>query len=253
MSKEKGRDALPAVPKDLAPLARSAVPAGLQYGEYRQYLRRDFYYSCAYCTMSEGEAHGIAFTIDHYEPRRAVPQLENEYGNLLYSCSGCNIFKGDRYPPKEARKKGHRFFRPDQDIYEEHFQQKGIRVASETNVGQFSIDFLELNRQSLRKIRELRDRLLNCAPLVSADILELRRFKIDQLPPHVKGLALVAIRRMEAAQKRIVEDIDSLLRDFARSTLLDPDPETEEQAKARAAKSKHLRGLFPGVWQARNK
>lgn len=239
--------------KGVALLARTAVPPGLHYGEYRQYLRRDFYYSCAYCTMAETEAHGIAFAIDHYEPKRASPELENEYGNLLYSCDTCNVMKGDRCPPPEARAKGHRFFRPDKDIYDDHFQTEGIRIKSNTNVGNFSIDFLELNRLSLRRLREIRERLINCAPLVSEEILDIRKFKIDQLPPHVRGLALIAIRRAEAAQKEFAENIDSLLREFARSILLEPEPEAKSQAKERAAKSKNFRGLFPGVWQARNK
>ena len=148
------------------PLTRSVVPpTGLRYGEYRQHLRRDFYYSCAYCTMAETESHGMGFEIDHYEPRTAAPHLEDDYGNLLYACETCNNMKGDRCPPPKARADGHPFFRPDQDIYDEHFQTRNSLVESETNVGKFSIDFLELNRLSLRTLREIRARLRNALPL----------------------------------------------------------------------------------------
>lgn len=58
-------------------VVRSAVPVGRPYNEYKRYLRRDFFYSCAYCTIAETEAQAIRFTIDHYEPRNAQPQLEN--------------------------------------------------------------------------------------------------------------------------------------------------------------------------------
>jgi hypothetical protein len=238
----------PSVP---ALLTRSTVTAGLHYGEYRQTLRHDFYYSCAYCTMSEDEAHGIAFEIDHYEPQRARPDLENDYGNLMYSCSVCNNMKGDLSPPQPARADSYRFFRPDQDDFNEHFRAKGVTLASDTNVGKFSIDFLELNRLSLRKIREIRERLAKAAPVVSEQVLSLRNFKIDQLPPNVRALAVVAIRRARAAEQKLTEDIDTLLREFARSSIVDPDPDSTERSKVRAAESKKLRSLYAGSWRAR--
>jgi len=203
--------------------------------------------------MCETEAHGIAFEIDHYEPKRGAPHLENDYDNLMYACQPCNNLKGDRCPPSEARAEGHRFFRPDQDIYDDHFQLKDRRLDSETNVGKFSIEYLDLNRLGLRRLREIRERLLNTAPIVAEDIFELRKFKIDQLPQNVKGLALLAIRRMEEAHDKISKDIDALLRDFARSALLGPDPDAETRAKDRAEKARQLRRLFPGAWQAREK
>ena len=55
----------------------------------------------------------IRFTIDHYEPRSARPELENDYNNLMYCCDTCNSLKGDRCPPQSARHDGFRFYRPD--------------------------------------------------------------------------------------------------------------------------------------------
>jgi hypothetical protein len=110
-----------------------------------------------------------------------------------------------------------------------------------------------LNRLSLRKLRELRERLVKCAPLVSASVLELRKFKLDQLPPSLRGLALIAIRKAEAAQKQFAEDIDSLLRNFARSELIDPDPDVGERAEERAAELEKLKVIFPGTWRGPRK
>lgn len=231
-------------------LKRSPVPAGLKYGEYRPSLRRDFFYLCAYCGMSEAEAHGIGFEIDHYEPRKARPDLENEYANLMYSCEVCNVMKGDRCPPEKARAQGHRFFRPDEDIYDEHFRTNGIRLEHKSNVGNYSIWALHLNRLSLRKLRELRKRLMDCAPVVNESILALRRFQLDQIPPHARGLALIAIKRAEAAQNQMAEAIDDLLRGFARSALIDPDPDADAQAEERASELMKLQALFPGKWRA---
>jgi hypothetical protein len=110
-----------------------------------------------------------------------------------------------------------------------------------------------LNRLSLRKLRELRERLVKCAPLVSASVLELRKFKLDQLPPSLRALALIAIRKAEAAQKQFAEDIDSLLRNFARSELIDPDPDVGERAEERAAELEKLKAIFPGTWRGPRK
>lgn len=96
-------------------VTRSEVPACLPYSEYRPYLRYDFICSCAYCTMTESEAQAIRFTIDHYHPQNARPDLIDEYSNLMYACDECNTRKGDRYPPTSAQTNGIRFFRPDQD------------------------------------------------------------------------------------------------------------------------------------------
>src|SRR5438067_4689566 len=100
---------------------RSEVEPDLPYREYREQLREDFTYSCAYCTTSEFEAQGIRMVIDHYEPRKLRSDLENSYENLMYSCDDCNVLKGDRSPPQSARDDGYRFFRPDQDYRHETF------------------------------------------------------------------------------------------------------------------------------------
>src|ERR1700722_5601923 len=102
--------------RDKRIVTRSQVEPGKRYTEYRQPLRRDFFYSCAYCTMTEFEAQSIRMTIDHYEPRNARRDLENDYTNLMYACTVCNERKGDRYPPPEARADGKRFFRADAEV-----------------------------------------------------------------------------------------------------------------------------------------
>src|SRR5690242_12105740 len=116
-------------------VTRSPVEPGRRYTEYRQSLRRDFFYSCAYCSMTEFEAQSIRMTIDHYEPRNERRDLENDYSNLMYACSVCNERKGDRCPPPEARKDGKRFFRADVETRPDHFEVDGVIIKSKTNVG----------------------------------------------------------------------------------------------------------------------
>jgi hypothetical protein len=234
-------------------VTRSNVPSGMEYGEYRKYLRYDFIYSCAYCTMSEAEALAIRFTIDHYEPRKARPDLKNEYSNLMYSCDACNQRKGDRCPPPEARNDDYRFFRPDKDVYQDHFQRNGIRLDSKSNVGTYSIEALDLNRLALRRLRKIRERLTKCDQLVTQGVLGLRKFHIDQLPPNVKGAAALAIKEAVSVANQIVSDIDSLLRGYAHSPFIDDDPESKSRYKERSDKLKQLEALHPGNWRAPRK
>ena len=164
-----------------------------------------------------------------------------------------NVRKGDRCPPPEARKDNYRFFRPDQDVYHEHFQKSGILLESQSNVGEYSIDALDLNRHSLRRLRNIRERLTKCDRFVAEGVLGLRRFHIDQLPPNIKGSANRAITEAVSVASQMGEDIDTLLRDRAHSKLIDPDPESESRAQQRAAKMKGLEALYPGSWRAPRK
>jgi HNH endonuclease len=231
---------------------RSSVPVNLPYGEYRQYLRRDFFYSCAYCTICESEATTIAFTIDHYEPQRARPDLSNQYSNLMYSCNTCNVYKGDLSPPSAARAAGLRHFRPDRDQRSDHFQLSGVRLNPMSDIGEFSIETIELNRLKLRKLRDLRRRLTQCDEMVSDGVWALRHFQIDQLPSHIKGKAAAAIADAAKVAARIAGEIDEILSDYARSPFADPDPEAEAQAKARATQLRVWQALYPGSWRARD-
>lgn len=249
---KSGGAVFPTLPRRPGPLVtRSAVPAGEQFTAYRQYLRHDFFNSCGYCTISEAEAQALRFTIDHYEPRGARPDLEHEYSNLMYACDQCNILKGDRYPPPSARANGYCFFRPDHDVYHEHFQKNGIRLEAKSNVAYYSIEALDLNRLALRRLRELRERLTKCDRLVAEGVF--RNLHIDKLPQSIKGRAARAISRATDVADRIADDIDALLREHARSPLVDPDPEADSRSEERASKLEDLQALHPGRWRAARK
>lgn len=234
---------------------RSNVPTGLKYPKYKRYLRYDFIFSCAYCTITESEAQAIRFTIDHYHPRNARQDLEDEYSNLMYACDECNTRKGDRYPPPIAQVSGIRFFRPDQDSYNEHFKKAGIRLEPKSDIGGYTIAAIDLNRLTLRRLREVRSRLTNCEKFVMEGVAALRRFHIDRLPPHIKIQAANAIGKATRMVDSMAAGIDSLLRDYAKSSLIDeePDPELDARTQERMASLKKLEGLHPGSWRAPKK
>jgi len=237
--------------KDADLVTRTTVPPAKHYREYKEVLRQDFFYSCAYCTMAESEAQGIRFTIDHYEPQKARPELINYYDNLMYACDECNLRKGDRYPPPDARADGHRFFRPDEDHRGVHFRKLGDCLEGVTNTGKYSIKAIDLNRSMLRKLRELRERLKVCDRFVVDGIMALRMLNIDKLPKNIRGTVVRQRRAAMEAEAHLTAEIDNLLRSRARSPLLDAgsNPEDKARAEERLASLRELEALYPGNWR----
>ena len=236
-------------------IVRSAVPAGLPYRQYKRYLRHDFYYSCAYCTTMESEATAIRMVIDHYEPVVCAPALANDYNNLMYACEPCNLLKSDRFPPAAAQAEGHRFFRPDLDVRLEHFRFNGVLVESDTNVGNFTITFMDLNRRGLQRIRELRSRLIEGSMLVSEGIMALRSFPLDQISQEFRSRAHRFIDSVLEQEAEYIEDIDSLLRAYAKSPLIE-DEESAADIAEKKERVKALRkgqGMYEGAWSGRSK
>ncbi|HLK60176.1 MAG TPA: HNH endonuclease [Chthonomonadaceae bacterium] len=90
-----------------------------EYRDHRQYrdlLRQDFQFRCAYCLTQEFFLGGEAgCEIDHHHPLHGPhgrPDLEAIYSNLYWSCAECNSNKGDTWPDEEEYEQGHRFIDP---------------------------------------------------------------------------------------------------------------------------------------------
>src|SRR5437016_52840 len=97
--------------------------------------------------MAETEAMAINFTIDHYEPRKHNEKLAHEYSNLMYCCIDCNRYKGSRWPTASQQAKGYHFFRPDQNVYSDHFERGGTSgvekaIKEKSPVGYYTINAL---------------------------------------------------------------------------------------------------------------
>lgn len=246
---------LPTTKGDDLVFRSSDLPQGRPYNEYKPWLRHDFLCSCAYCSMSEAEAQARRFTIDHYEPKKAHPELVDDYGNLMYCCDECNMRKGDRCPPLSARENGIRFFRPDADYWQEHFKRNGARLEPVSKVGSFTIDAIDLNRKALRTLREIRERLAQCNEQISQGVLALKRFRIDRLPPQIRAKALQYIKQALRVDQDLTKAIEHVLRESAKSPLLDEEsgPELQERMGERQARLKETEALHPGIWRARRR
>ena len=77
------------------PHARRHGPAGYRdYGSYRDWLRDEFTFRCAYCLHREQwDNQGGMFQVEHLIPTSVDPSGECDYSNLVYSCTKCNAAK----------------------------------------------------------------------------------------------------------------------------------------------------------------
>jgi hypothetical protein len=230
-------------------VVRSQVAARDDYGAYRAELRVDFWYSCAYCTTCEAEAHGFGFHIDHYHPQVSHPQLAHTYGNLMYACKFCNEHKGDRSPPQAAVKAGVRFFKADEDVISDHFAPTSIEeIRGTTAAGEYTHDALDLNRQQLKKLRALRKRIHSALEHVAFGVRSLRRIPYDRLPTDVK--AKLRLAQVEAGADE--RSLERALRELCHSEAIDVDPDAEARTDGRRQSLRKLEALYPGVWRGRN-
>ena len=206
------------------------------YGEYREHLRRDFWFSCAYCTTAEVEATGIGFEIDHYVPASRDKSLLTCYKNLMWCCEHCNSAKRNHPTPK-ASEAGFRFFNPETDNFNEHFGSDidSFRVTGLTReVGEYTERVLILNRRPLLEIRQQRKRVASAQRQIVEGFRALQGMALDTLPKESRARVLAKMAILEARADRAQQEIvDFMLSELNRSPLLDRDPNAGAIARER--------------------
>jgi hypothetical protein len=220
-------------------MKRTSVSVEKHYSEYRDVLRHDFVYSCAYCSMTELEAQGIGFEIDHYKPRVKFKMEENNYENLMWSCTLCNRRKASYYPTKVQRQRGFFVLRPDKHNFSLHLKVQGQRVEALSTTGTFNIERLDLNRLNLRRLREVRKGYWKSRSYLLSGIRSLNS-EIDRLPPSIRQKLLRRKRQIDIFYSQLSETTEELMMELARSPLLDTDHEEENRKKERR---KYLRSV----------
>ena len=165
---------------------RPDPPAETNYQRYKQALREDFKYRCAYCILHEGDLFGGGFhnfQIDHFKPRDTFPALVNEYSNLYYACRWCNRAKDDTWPSDEEQRGGFVFVDPCvEDLYTTHAQLDPTtgKLDPRTNAGDFTITEIRLNRRMFNQLRKKRVEAQDEIETTRARIL---RLETEQQPP----------------------------------------------------------------------
>lgn len=231
-----------------AAVIRSQPALKSNYSEYRDTLRWDFWYSCAYCTLTESEAAAVGFNIDHYLPRARYPELANDYSNLFWSCAHCNGFKQD-YPTEAAALKGYRFYRADMDEPSEHFAHSKVNPTRieplSEEIGRYTIEQLNLNRKSLRVVRDLRERFFGSKRDLINGLRQLEGLRLDSLPRETRTKFIRARARLTTNSQKVADAIDEfLLREFNRSELLDP---AETNGHCASERKRYLRTVNAAI------
>tara|TARA_B100000315_G_scaffold43412_1_gene38319 strand:- start:8839 stop:9438 length:600 start_codon:yes stop_codon:yes gene_type:complete len=119
------------------------------YHKYKKPLRKDFHERCGYCDDSHFYSGGErGFHIDHFAPGSKFPEYKCKYSNLVYSCSYCNIFKGNDWvssKPTVSVIKDKGYIDPCSDDYEKHLSRndKGQIIAN-TPLGKYMHGKLKL-------------------------------------------------------------------------------------------------------------
>ena len=220
---------------------RSVVKARSDYTDYREELRHDFWFSCAYCSMAEIESQAIPFSIDHYEPKSIRPDLIADYGNLMWVCQPCNSRKKDITPHAGLRAAGHRYVRPDHDHPDDHYELEGLEVTGTTNAGKYTAARLDLNRPPLKELRALRQRMGRADAAIKNGVHGLRGVSVDRFPPELRARVL-QVRQQVLKQAADVEAaVEGAIRDSCRSRMIDP---VVPDASATKVRRKYLKSIY---------
>ena len=179
---------------------------------YKWYLRRDFRYRCAYCTIHEAENQGHeSFEVDHFRPTVRFPSLRMAYRNLYYAGRICNTWKGPVWPSPGGQRRGERFVDACAEDPEGHWVEgdDGILVGS-TPTGHYTIRHANLNRPQLLALRRARRqterdfREQRC--LSEANLAKVAAcLDVGNLDEHVRQDLLVIRTALEARRDRLAQ------------------------------------------------
>lgn len=222
---------------------RSFVEVKTDYHKYREELRNDFWFSCAYCSITEVECCGIGFHIDHYLPKSSNPHLVNKYSNLMYSCQKCNSLKGSWEPNEIAIDKGYRVIKIDEEDPRDFFEVAGNELVAINETGNFNIELLELNRDSLKKIREIREVYYSAKEYIGYGIRKINRMSIDELNKQTRFQFNSIKKQINNYNERLELLTEEVLKNLARSPLLDEEKKRKEKTEKRRKYLKEIKAI----------
>ena len=107
---------------------------------------------CEYCQMHQS-LQGATFHIEHVVPR--VKGGQSNSNNLALACPSCNLHKADRVSSQPSSSiTAVAFFNPRSEVWAEHFEWDDYALVGKTEVGQVTIQALDLNHERRIKIRQ---------------------------------------------------------------------------------------------------
>ena len=140
---------------DLNPFERSEIPAArkhgpggyLNYQEYKDWLRDEFYFRCVYCLEREQwyPSRSASYAVEHTLPQNQYPDLICQYDNLVYACARCNSLKQLNL-----------VLDPSKVVMSEHIQiMEDGTIESASIEGEYFISIFHLNESPALDIRKM--------------------------------------------------------------------------------------------------
>jgi uncharacterized protein (TIGR02646 family) len=205
---------------------RRKPPDGKRHGWYKDCLRIDFQFRCAYCLIHEADYQGHeSFQVDHFRPKSRFKDLERSYGNLYYACQLCNRQgrKGHAWPTPDEARRGERFVDPCAEDWEDHveFIEDGS-VRPLTPAGEYSIRTIELDRIQLRLHRRTFHREYSDRSLLR-DVLR-RLEKVYRLVRASTDLPREIVAELSALRQQVPSLEKSVRRAWNRKKAPPPQP-----------------------------
>lgn len=176
----------------------TAQPTAGRYSDWKSILAKEASNLCVYCCISDAHFGGIRnFHVEHYRPKKKFPKLEHVITNLFYSCSICNVFKGDDWPNEPAGNDFNYVHYPDPSMVDYaglfRVDVNSARVSGENVAARYLVEKLYLNRAQMIRNRKL---------LLLADQLIILK---DQLNDAAKIAELEECRRVADLLGKIAE------------------------------------------------
>lgn len=141
-----------------------------KFPEYRTELEEDFQGICGYCGKSQ-EAFNEKFEIDHFAPKKRFPEREDDYTNLVLSCSKCNKHKLNKWVtdnPYISTKGNIGFIDPASEDFDKNIARDSEGgIYGLTDIGKYMCNELKFNIRpvsmiwKVNKLNELRKKLEN--------------------------------------------------------------------------------------------
>lgn len=196
-----------------SPIPRRHTPPAAQgrfgYRSYRQCLRWEFGFTCAFCLCHESDLalYGVEGTglthVEHFVPVSRAKAGTNDYANCFYICRFCNGSRSAK--PTRADQIGARLLNPCLDAWADAFvlvndEFKLSEVAGKDAA--YTLDAYALNdprkiRMRRRRRREIRERLAFISRSQAMAVLLLEKASRAADPELVDGAKLLkeSIRR----------------------------------------------------------
>lgn len=155
------------------PIRRDGIESKGNYRDYRNDLRKDFFYRCGYCDSFDLR-RANDFEIDHFVPQRVFNKFKpNDYSNLVYSCKSCNRSKSGKWiTDKEdvnlLNNLG--FIDPCDEEYEKHFIRHNngdINWNSETGKWMYrELSLFNIQHSVIWMLENIRNAISECKAII---------------------------------------------------------------------------------------